>query len=277
MNNTEKGLFLKLFNRGGYVLDFSTADFDTFTMESVGVALCSHYGLSKGKSLNAFINESTDDKSNKLLLDLLNYYELHYPNFEKERDGINDPYSYGTPNDVYGKYYAKCKEIAQRISSNQFSAFAAKSVEEAFSSEYINKQMSIMLENQSTNPTEAIGKAKELIESCCETILERNGITPNKDWKLNQLVDETMKLLEITPKHIPDTAKEATAIKAILGSLRGIATNIAIIRNAYGSGHGKSASYKGLQERHAKLAIGCSVTLVNFLWDSFERKNSVRN
>lgn len=277
MNNTEKGLFLKLFNRGGYVLDFSTADFDTFTMESVGVALCSHYGLSKGKSLNAFINESTDDKSNKLLLDLLNYYELHYPNFEKERDGINDPYSYGTPNDVYGKYYAKCKEIAQRISSNQFSAFAAKSVEEAFSSEYINKQMSIMLENQSTNPTEAIGKAKELIESCCETILERNGITPNKDCKLNQLVDETMKLLEITPKHIPDTAKEATAIKAILGSLRGIATNIAIIRNAYGSGHGKSASYKGLQERHAKLAIGSSVTLVNFLWDSFERKNSVRN
>ena len=277
MNNTEKGLFLKLFNRGGYVLDFSTADFDTFTMESVGVALCSHYGLSKGKSLNAFINESTDDKSNKLLLDLLNYYELHYPNFEKERDGINDPYSYGTPNDVYGKYYAKCKEIAQRISSNQFSAFAAKSVEEAFSSEYINKQMSIMLENQSTNPTEAIGKAKELIESCCETILERNGKTPNKDWKLNQLVDETMKLLEITPKHIPDTAKEATAIKAILGSLRGIATNIAIIRNAYGSGHGKSASYKGLQERHAKLAIGSSVTLVNFLWDSFERKNSVNN
>ena len=277
MNNIEKGVFLKLFNRGGYVLDFSTADFDTFTMESVGVALCSHYRLSKGKSLNAFINESTDDKSNKLLLDLLNYYESQYPNFEKERDGINDPYSYGTPNDVYGKYYAKCKEIAQRINSNQFSAFAAKSVEEAFSSEYINKQMSIMLENQSTNPTEAIGKAKELIESCCETILERNGITPNKDWKLNQLVDETMKLLEITPKHIPDTAKGATAIKAILGSLRGIATNIAIIRNAYGSGHGKSASYKGLQERHAKLAIGSSVTLVNFLWDSFERKDKTND
>ena len=168
-------------------------------------------------------------------------------------------------------------DIVLGHSLGQFSAFAAKSVEEAFSSEYINKQMSIMLENQSTNPTEAIGKAKELIESCCETILERNGITPNKDWKLNQLVDETMKLLEITPKHIPDTAKEATAIKAILGSLRGIATNIAIIRNAYGSGHGKSASYKGLQERHAKLAIGSSVTLVNFLWDSFERKNSVRN
>ena len=56
-------------------------------------------------------------------------------------------------------------------------------------------------------------------------------------------------------------------------SLKGIASQIAIIRNAYGSGHGKSASYKGLQERHAKLAIGSSVTLVNFLWDSFVRMN----
>lgn len=273
MDKTEKGLFLKLFNRGGHVLDFTISDFDSFTMESVGVALCAKYRLSKGKSLNAFVNEATDDMSNKLLLDLLEYYESQYSNFEKERDGINDPYSWGVTNDTYGKYYAKCKEIAQRIKASQFSSFATKSVKEAFSSEYINKQISIMLENQSVNPTESIGKAKELIESCCETIFEKNGITPNKDWKLNNLVDETMKLLEVTPKHIPDTAKEATAIKAILGSLKGIASNIAIIRNAYGSGHGKSASYKGLEERHAKLAIGSCITLVNFLWDSYERKN----
>lgn len=28
MTNMEKGAFLKLFNRGGYVLDFTTPDFD---------------------------------------------------------------------------------------------------------------------------------------------------------------------------------------------------------------------------------------------------------
>lgn len=274
MNNNEKGVFLKLFNRGGYVLDFSTADFDTFTMASVGIELCAKYGLSKGKSLNAFVYEAPDDLSNKLLLDLLEYYESQYTNFEKERDGINDPFSYGTPNDVYGKYYVKCKEIAQRISTNHLSAFAEKSAKEIFSSDYINKQVGIMLENQENNPTESIGKAKELIEDCCETILEKYGIIPDKDWKLNQLVDETMKLLEITPKHIPDTAKEAVSIKAILGSLRGIATHIAVVRNAYGSGHGKSDTYKGLEPRHAKLAIGSSITLVNFLWDSYQRQLS---
>ncbi|POO88177.1 hypothetical protein C1H57_25205, partial [Clostridium sp. 2-1] len=45
--------FLKLFNRGGYVLNFSTNDFDVFTMSSVGVPLCEHYKESKGKSLTA--------------------------------------------------------------------------------------------------------------------------------------------------------------------------------------------------------------------------------
>lgn len=274
MTNIEKGLFLKLFIRDGYVLDFSTSEFDTFTMASIGTPLCAKYKQSKGKSLNAFINDATSELTTKLLFDLLHYYEQSYPNFEKEREGINDPYALVTQdNTVYQKLYAQCKEIACRLSPNQFSESMTSTLKEAFSSNYINKQLKIMLENQATNPTESIGKAKELIESCCETILEMSGVAINKDWKLNNLVDETMKLLKVTPEHVSDTAKEAKAIKAILGSLKGIASNIAIVRNAYGSGHGKSASYKGLQERHAKLAIGSCVTLVNFLWDSFERQD----
>lgn len=51
MTEIEKGLFLGLFNRGGYVLDFTTDAFDVFTKSSVGVALRSRYKLSKGKSL----------------------------------------------------------------------------------------------------------------------------------------------------------------------------------------------------------------------------------
>lgn len=274
MDNVEKGVFLKLFNRGGQVLDFTVADFDSFTMESVGVAVCNKYGLSKGKSLVKYVYDSSEEDATKLLLDLLRYYENVYYDFKKEIDAPRTPINtWGTTID-YGEYYKRCKEIANRIESNNFTSFATQSVKEAFSSDYIEKQTALMIENQSTNPTETIGKAKELIESCCETILEKNGVIPNKDWKLNNLVDETMKLLEITPEHIPDTAKEATSIKAILGSLKGIATHIAVVRNSYGSGHGKSASFKGLEPRHAKLAIGSSITLVNFLWDSYERKKA---
>ena len=195
MDNIEKGLFLKLFNRGGNVLDFTVSDFDAFTMGSVGVQLCLKYQCSKGKALSAFISEASEEDAEKLLLDLLRYYENVYCDFKKERDEIITPLNtWGTKVD-YGEYYRKCKVIADRISSNNFSTFATQSVEKVFSNEYIEKQTAIMLENQSVNPTETIGKAKELIESCCETILEKNGITPNKDWKLNNLVDETMKLL----------------------------------------------------------------------------------
>ena len=60
LSNIEKGCFLTLFNRGGYVLNFSTDDFDIVTMQSVGVPLCAHYGLSKGKSLTAYINDANN-------------------------------------------------------------------------------------------------------------------------------------------------------------------------------------------------------------------------
>jgi hypothetical protein len=58
---------------------------------------------------------------------------------------------------------------------------------------------------QSENPTEAIGKSKELIERCCKTILEKNQITTEKKWDITRLVDETVKLLKITPRDIPET------------------------------------------------------------------------
>lgn len=82
MTNMEKGAFLKLFNRSGYVLDFTTPDFNAFTLDSVGVALCQKYQLSKGKSLIAYIDEASDDNVFKLLTDLLRYYETDYHSFE---------------------------------------------------------------------------------------------------------------------------------------------------------------------------------------------------
>ena len=50
----DKEVLSSFFNSSGYVLDFSTEKFNQFTSHSIGVALCSHYGLSKGKSLEAF-------------------------------------------------------------------------------------------------------------------------------------------------------------------------------------------------------------------------------
>lgn len=256
----EKGIFMKLFNRGGYILDFSTNDFDVFTLESVGIALCETYKQSKGKSLMTYISEATEDDTIKILKDLLDYYEAHYA-YEIEND------------DDYSKVYKRCKDIMERILYNKSPlAPVAVSLKEKFSSEYLSSQIDLMLRMQSENPTEAIGKAKELVESCCKTILDENVIEWDKNWDVGQLTGETVKFLKLMPKDIPDTAPAANEMKAILGNLRAIATNLAALRNPYGSGHGKSATYKGLEERHAKLAVGSSITLVSFLWDTHERR-----
>jgi len=262
ITQVEKGAFLKLFNRGGYVLNFSTPEFDVFTLESVGVALCEKYLASKGKSLIAYVHDAEETDIIKLLKDLLYHYELHYH------------WEMTSSDNEYAPLYKRCRTIMDRIITNAIPlAKSVESLKGKFSSEYLSAQMDIMVAMQRDNPTEAIGKSKELIESCCKTILEANTVSIDKNWDVGELAGKTMSLLKITPDHIPDTAQEAESIKAILGNLRGIATNLATLRNACGSGHGKSANYKGLSERHAKLAVGSSITLVQFLWDSHERKN----
>lgn len=75
------------------------------------------------------------------------------------------------------------------------------------------------------------------------------------------------------PRNIDDNVRGAKPIKQVLGSLKAIAQGIAELRNLYGSGHGKSDSYRGLETRHAQLAVGSSITLVRFMWDTYKRKS----
>lgn len=265
----EKSLFLKLFNRGGYILDFSTPEFDTFTMESVNIGLCTKYGMSKGRSLTQFVQEAPSDQADKLLFDLLGYYENEFHLFEAEtrayKSELPDQY---TNEPDWKDLYEKCKSLRSKICGNQFVENSISAIKEAFTSEYIDKQTELMLSMQKEYPTETIGKAKELIESCCKAILEANCINWDKKWDIPELMKKTRTLLKVTPEDIPENIPCAQSMKGLLGNLAGIANGIAELRNAYGSGHGKSPSYRGLEERHAKLAMGASLTLVNFLWDS---------
>lgn len=270
----EKSLFIKLFNRGGYVLDFSTSEFDTFTMESINVGLCKKYGMSKGRSLTQFLQEAPSDQTDKLLTDLMWYYENQYPNFREETKVYKGQLTNQWLNEPDWKdLYEKCKSLLFKVTrnGNLFVENSISAIKEAFSSDYINKQTELMLSLQKENPTETIGKAKELIESCCKAILEANGVVVDKKWDIPELTKRTRSLLKITPEDIADNIPCSQSMKSLLGNLAGIANGIAELRNAYGSGHGKSPSYKGLEERHAKLAVGASLTLVNFLWDSHLR------
>ncbi len=130
---------------------------------------------------------------------------------------------------------------------------------------YVTQQITRMESAVLDDPDLAVGTAKELLETCCKTILrERTGKAPSS-LELPQLVKLTAKELQLTPDDIPDGAKAAETIKRLLSNLATITQGIAELRNKYGTGHGKDALSKGLRPRHAKLAVGAASTLAVFL------------
>ena len=252
MTVQERVCVSRLFNDCGYVLDFSTPKFNDFTEECVGIRLTEHYKLSKGASLERFIAESDASTAVLLIENLLEYAKTY-----------NDFFEASNMNAV-----SKCNEIIAKYKKD----ITIPTLSSSFSSDYIETMTQLMYASVDQSPTDAIGKAKELIESCCKTILDNLGVAYQDNIEISPLVDMTVDKLKLTPKNIPDTAKEAITIKSLLGNLRAISSNITKLRNAYGSGHGKSSSYIGLEPRHARLAIGSSITLVNFLWETYKKQ-----
>ena len=249
------------FNNGGYVLDFSTAKFDGFTLRSVGIALCEKYGLSKGKSLRKYFQCGDTYHVGKLIGDLFEYYEdliLISPS-QKKDDGL----------------FIKCKDIQKNIKTGAPLRKQIDKLQNQFDSKYMLTQIKTMESSIDINPIDAIGKAKELLESCLITILNKKNIEINKDWDLPRLSHETCKLLKLTPEDFPKEKMTSDTIRRILGNFANITSGLAELRNPHGSGHGKEADYKSLSPRHARLAVGSSVTAVQFIWDTYleQQKN----
>lgn len=137
---------------------------------------------------------------------------------------------------------------------------------------YIFQQITRMEAAVINDPALAIGTAKELVETCCKTILEARGVSFPKSADLPELAKLTAKELELTPDHIPNKGKAVETIKRLLSNLATITQGIAELRNHYGTGHGKAAGARGLGSRHAKLAVGAASTLAVFLTETHNEK-----
>lgn len=253
----EKKIIEDLFNQDGYVLDFSTEKFDMFTQDSIGIALCEKYNLSKGKSLMRFVSDANDNLVKKLLDDLLLYFETYH------FDDI-DEQSY--------RKYDDCKKLTYQLSNRTLAAPQLKELRTKFDTKYMDLQITSMEMAIENHPTDAIGKAKELLESCFKSILEAQGEVIDKKWDVPTLSKKTFKYLKITPEDISDEALAFDVIKKILGNLSAISVGIAELRNPFGTGHGKNIGYKGLAPRHARLAVRSAVTVVQFIWETYEEQ-----
>jgi hypothetical protein len=151
---------------------------------------------------------------------------------------------------------------------------SAHEVATRIDAEHISQQITRMEGAIESDAALAIGTAKEFVESICKTILDDRQTPHDKKDDLPALVKKTTKALQLTADDIADTAKAAETIKRMLNNLGTIVQGSAELRNAYGTGHGKSGNQarQGLKPRHARLAVGAASTLGVFLWETHEER-----
>jgi len=147
-------------------------------------------------------------------------------------------------------------------------------VAKKFDSEHMFQQIKRIEESIDVDPSLAIGSSKELIETCCKTILKERKVAFDENSELPKLVKAAMKELNLLPDNIPDQSKGAETIKRVLSNLASVMQGIAELRNLYGTGHGRSFNLKGLSPRHAKLAAGTASTLAVFLFETHSHRQT---
>jgi len=200
----------------------------------------------------------TENEVNEIL-PIINKY-LNKDNFELF------PKNYISGRPVFG--YRKIDGIKHKTIEN------VKTIKDYLSSEYIDKQIQTIETAIDDNPTLAIGTAKELIETICKAILEKNDVELNEtdEDDLPKILKKTLNVLQLLPENIDNNKKGAESIKKILGGLTTIVQGLAELRNTYGTGHGKSANFKGLQPKHAKLAANAASIVAYFLLEAHNKK-----
>ena len=113
------------------------------------------------------------------------------------------------------------------------------------------------------DPEQAIGSAKELMETVAGQIFHQFGKTPNSSQEFPKYVKDALNLLELAPENIEDSVRGADAVRQVLRGLTQIVHGMAELRNVYGTGHGKSRKFPA-EPRHARLAVGAAATVSSF-------------
>ena len=244
LNGIEKGAFHKLFNRSGYVLDFSTNEFDVFTAESIGVPLCEKYKMSKGKSLLAYCEEATDEEIIKLFSDLLQYYELNCMDGWGEEK--NKP------------LYERCKALVEREKGNI--------IIETPAIVCVNRNYIIDISTRAIRDVEngeydsAITKSRTLLEEVFCHAIEAKGETPSDSGDIGRLYNQVKTLYNMHQDRDVDRR-----INGLLSGLEKILTAIGQMRNESSDSHGVGDRRINLKEHHTRLFVNAAMTMADFI------------
>jgi hypothetical protein len=251
----------KLFGMSdGWVLDFSDSTFGAFFAQVADIDIHSaeycKLGTSKAKKLRCFWSQTENQQLLGKVIDELVEYASAIVNSQEDQNLIEE-----------------CREIAKRLQGSSINLEHLKKTVEPFNSAYISKQIHRMEQAVDNDPDLAIGTAKELIETCCKSILEERGKAITGTPDMPTLTKATFKELNLVPESVHESARGRDTVKRILSNLSTIGNGLAELRGLYGTGHGKEHQSSGLHPRHGRLAAGAATALVTFLFETHKAKH----
>ena len=111
------------------------------------------------------------------------------------------------------------------------------------------------------DPEQALGSAKELLESVLKSIVGLEGESAGSE-DMHALLRKALRKLDLDVQKTNRDGGET--IKRTLNSLVQIVVGVAEARNLYGTGHGRYKS-KELEIAHVKLMVNAATTVALFL------------
>ena len=163
----------------------------------------------------------------------------------------------------------RIRAVAQRTHGR------ARTVADALDAAWMQKEIQRLEWAVGRDPALAIGTAKELVESCCKTILTKRGKPPGKSDDLPKITKALVKELKLVPEGIPEQAKGANTIRVLLSNLIAITKGLGELRGLYGTGHGRDGEHRGLEPRHARLAVSAAVAFIDFATETYHQRQRV--
>lgn len=170
-------------------------------------------GTSKAKKLRGFWKLESDHLAGKSIEALIKHVEANPP-----FDGLSEEKK---------KLFDPCKAIAHRLLSGKVNLVSLKTTAAVFDAKYLADQIRRMEQSIDSDPALAIGTAKELVETCCKTILAERGKPVTGTPDIPALTKDILKELKLVPDVVPDSARGSDVLKRLLQNLGTIGNNLA--------------------------------------------------
>ena len=253
-------MFLEM--SGGHVLNLSRRELGEYVIDATRLDIFaekfSDKGDSKAKRLRSLWEKESDHLVGSLLLNLCE----HASSLESKQDPASRNLN------------ETCRKIVKRLTERKLLNTSLKEHSRTLDAKYLEQDVIRLEKAAESDPSQAIGSAKELIETTCKTILSDRGIQVPRSPTFGWLTKETLRVLKLVPEGISDSKVGANAIKVTLSNLASISLKLEELRNLYGTGHGKHGRTKILEVRHAKLAAHCSAVFCEFILDTHKARTS---